>query len=451
MFSSEAPASQYEASRPYLDSTIVSLKGDLQPGSHLNSPFERRGKKPKDTKGSSDEGILWGKMEGKSQNVHNTHTNNVNLKTNDHTNHQSHQQQKSPLRILNGLNEDYKSQLEFHLQQFKLAAKLMLKEEETNRSQQRILDSSKVLNMSYNIEAQKNQQPGELDIYRKLLNKAFMQLSPPDSPKSNKKSKKVDLEMPLLANENLDADSTMSDYIPTMDIIKLQHLDRIKENMTFLAQKIDALNSSQLESKKSIQQIEMLLRATSSCAYKTFQAVEYINKAQTTKFEQLTTSIKQEFDKHNEQMVIKQRESRSKKLSLKQKLQNQEPFLEQLQVSLRDQGLLNYSLKSEFISQKLKEIKENQAIEKVKNLRTLDGISEIKACSGSVQMVDELLEIIEAEELKFVMAMFDTQNNFQGKKLKSLFFLNFQHLFNIFNAHSKREKIEKIQKIQMVE
>lgn len=79
-----------------------------------------------------------------------------------------------------------------------------------------------------------------------------MQLSPPDSPKSNKKSKKVDLEMPLLANENLDADSTMSDYIPTMDIIKLQHLDRIKENMTFLAQKIDALNSSQLESKKSI-------------------------------------------------------------------------------------------------------------------------------------------------------------------------------------------------------
>lgn len=61
----------------------------------------------------------------------------------------------------------------------------------------------------------------------------------------------------------------------------------------------------------------MLLRATSSCAYKTFQAVEYINKAQTTKFEQLTTSIKQEFDKHNEQMVIKQRESRSKKLSLK--------------------------------------------------------------------------------------------------------------------------------------
>lgn len=86
--------------------------------------------------------------------------------------------------------------------------------------------------------------------------------------------------------------------------------------------------------------------------------------------------------------------------------------MEQLQVSLRDQGLLNYSLKSEFISQKLKEIKENQAIEKVKNLRTLDGISEIKACSGSVQMVDELLEIIEAEELKFVMAMFDTQNNF---------------------------------------
>ena len=70
----------------------------------------------------------------------------------------------------------------------------------------------------------------------------------------------------------------MTDYIPTMDVVKLQHLDRIKETMNMLNNKMESLNSNQNEYKKSISQLEMLVRATSACAYKTYQALDRMNE-----------------------------------------------------------------------------------------------------------------------------------------------------------------------------
>lgn len=77
------------------------------------------------------------------------------------------------------------SQVMFHINQLKLAAKLMVKEEETNKAQQLVLDSSKILNVSYKFEEERIKTIEDIENYTNLLKDAFYQLSPSNSPQES--------------------------------------------------------------------------------------------------------------------------------------------------------------------------------------------------------------------------------------------------------------------------
>ena len=61
----------------------------------------------------------------------------------------------------------------FHINQLKLAAKLMVKEEQTNKAQQLVLDSSKILNVSYKFEEERVKTIEDIENYTNLLKEAF--------------------------------------------------------------------------------------------------------------------------------------------------------------------------------------------------------------------------------------------------------------------------------------
>jgi hypothetical protein len=114
-----------------------------------------------------------------------------------------------------------------------------------------------------------------------------------------------------------------------------------------------------------------------------------------------------------------------------------------LQDSFSASGLLDYSLKSDFVRSKLVEISKNESIQKVKSLNRK---VTVKGPWSSGNLLDDFSEVVESEELAFVMRKFNIENKFNSKSPPSNSI--FMHIFRI-NFTRTGTRLQEILPIQM--